>query len=329
MKRIVSTVFCVVLMSLIVTNVFAGGSREAQPEGFRIAYIARAQGDSFAAWLANAVVEEVANYENLSVTVFDGQSRNELIADHIENAIVNQFDLILLQPLDSVAQVAPVREAIAAGVHVVTVNNMINDDSVPAVDAEPIDQARGNAEIALDQVPQGANVVVLMGPSGNMHSDQRRVGWQQFFFDQRPDVTILDEQIAHWNKDEAMSIMEDWIQAHPQIDAVISMNDNMAAGAIEALIDAQGSDNLPLVYGVDGTAEAALLIQDGLMTSTTLQSAYDLAEVSVRLAYDILSGAISVDYQSSRAPVMIGAPLIVQNNAAEFIEMHRRAGNLR
>ncbi|MCG8478584.1 MAG: sugar ABC transporter substrate-binding protein, partial [Spirochaetales bacterium] len=50
---------------------------------YRIAYIARAQGDSFAAWLANAVIEEVEGYDELEVTVFDGQSRNELIAEHI------------------------------------------------------------------------------------------------------------------------------------------------------------------------------------------------------------------------------------------------------
>lgn len=317
----------VVFLGLSTLMVYASGQEETDGT-MRIAYIARAQGDSFAAWLANSVVEEVAEYDDLSVTVFDGQSRNELIANHIENAIVNQFDLILLQPLDSVAQVAPIQEAIAAGVHVVTVNNRINDPTVPAVDAEPVEQAAGNARLAVQQVPQNGNVVVLMGPSGNMHSDRRRLGWQQHFFDERPDVTILDQQIANWNKEEALRIMEDWILTYSQIDAVISMNDNMAAGALEALIEAQGRDSLPYVYGVDGTAEAVLLIQDGLMTSTTLQSAYELAEVSVKLSHDVLTGTIAVDYHTAIAPRTIGAPLIVQSNAQEYIEMHQRAGNL-
>lgn len=327
MRKLGIVLLAVVLMVTMGTQVFGAG--RVEDDGvMRIAYIARAQGDSFAAWLANAVVEEVEKYDDLSVTVFDGQSRNELIADHIENAIVNQFDLILLQPLDSVAQVAPVREAINAGLHVVTVNNMINDATVPAVDADPIDQAAGNAKLAVDQVPENGRVVVLMGPSGNMHSDERRVGWQRYFFDQRPDVTILDQQIANWNKEEAMAIMEDWIQTYPQIDAVVSMNDNMAAGAIEALIDTHGRDDLPFVYGVDGTAEAALLIRDGLMTSTTLQSAYDLAEISVKLSHDVLTGAVDVDYEQEMDVVMIDAPVIVQDNVQQYIDMHVRAGNL-
>ncbi|MBI3395576.1 MAG: substrate-binding domain-containing protein, partial [Spirochaetia bacterium] len=89
-------------------------------KNYRIAYIARAQGDSFAAWLADSVVKEVKKYPDTQVTVFDGQSKNELIASHIENAVTSKYDLILLQPLDSEAQVAPVKEAIAAGVKVVT-----------------------------------------------------------------------------------------------------------------------------------------------------------------------------------------------------------------
>ena len=34
-----------------------------------------------------------------------------------------------------------------------------------------------------------------------------------------------------------MRYMEDWVQANPQIDAIVSMNDNMAAGALEVIKD--------------------------------------------------------------------------------------------
>ncbi|MBR7518609.1 substrate-binding domain-containing protein, partial [Mycobacterium tuberculosis] len=72
-------------------------------------------------------------------------------------------------------------------------------------------------------------------PSGNMHADMRRAAWQKEFFDKRKDVKIVGEQIAHWNKEEAMRFMEDWVQANPTIDAIVSMNDNMAAGALEVI----------------------------------------------------------------------------------------------
>ena len=151
--------------AFLLTSTAAWSQAPAPKDGkkYRIAYIARAQGDSFAAWLADSVVKEVKKYPDTQVTVFDGQSKNEMIASHIENAVTSKYDLILLQPLDSEAQVAPVKEAIAAGVKVVTVNNRINDETVPAVDADPMQQAEVNAKLAIKQVPKDAKVVVLMG----------------------------------------------------------------------------------------------------------------------------------------------------------------------
>ena len=290
-------------------------------KNYRIAYIARAQGDSFAAWLADAVVKESKKFPDTQVTVFDGQSKNELIASHIENAVTNKFDLILLQPLDSEAQVAPVKEAIAAGVKVVTVNNRINDETVPAVDADPMQQAEVNAKLAIKQVPKDAKVVVLMGPAGNMHSDKRREAWAKYFFDVRKDVKIVGEQIANWNKDEGMRLMEDWLQANAKIDAIVSMNDNMAAGAIEAV---KGSGKpFPFAYGVDGTAEACLMIKAGQMTSTSLQSAYALAELSMKMSHDLLTG------KKVTSPQFITAELITKDNVDKFIQMHKELGNIK
>lgn len=290
-------------------------------KNYRIAYIARAQGDSFAAWLADAVVKESKKFPDTQVTVFDGQSKNELIASHIENAVTNKFDLILLQPLDSEAQVAPVKDAVKAGVKVVTVNNRVNDLTIPAVDADPIQQAEVNAKLAIKQVPQNAKVVVLMGPAGNMHSDKRREGWQKYFFDQRKDVKIVGEQIANWNKDEGMRLMEDWLQANAKIDAIVSMNDNMAAGAIEAV---KGSGKpFPFAYGVDGTAEACLMIKAGQMTSTSLQSAYALAELSMKMSHDLLTG------KKVTSPQFITAELITKDNVDKFIQMHKELGNIK
>jgi inositol transport system substrate-binding protein len=229
---------------------------------YRLAYLARAQSDSFAVWLANSITAEVKKYPDLSVSVFDGRSDNEAIQSLIEETVQSKFDLTIIQPYDPPIQIGPVKDAMSQGMKFIATNPKFEDDSIPSVDASPYQQGAENAKLALNQIPKGANVVVLLGPAGNPHSIPRRMAWQKEFFDKRPDVKILDEQIANWNKDEGQRLMEDWIQAHPKIDAVISMNDNMAVGAIEAIEGSGGKVN-PLVYGVDGTAAACLLIKDG------------------------------------------------------------------
>ena len=301
---------------------FIANDANAADAKYRIAYLARSQRDSFAAWLANSIVKEAQNYPDITLTVFDGQSKNEIMQSLIENAVQNKFDLTIIQPNDPPIQLDPVQDAIKEGMKFVVTNPKFDDDSIPYVDANPYQQGGENAKLGLKQIPQNAQVVVLMGPPGNPHSEGRRTAWQKEFFDKRPDVKILDQQTASWNKDEAMRHTEDWIQAHPQIDAVISMNDNMAAGAIEA-IKAGGGKIHPLVYGVDGTAEACLLIKDGAMTSTTLQNANELAVRSVKMAHDILTGGKPDTHQ------MIQAKLYTKDNVDECIDLHKSTGDIK
>ncbi|MCL2034397.1 MAG: sugar ABC transporter substrate-binding protein [Oscillospiraceae bacterium] len=295
---------------------------DAGEQTFRVAYIARAQADSFAAWLANAVREEADKYPNISVDIMDGEASDDKVNSLIENSITNRYDLIIVQPNNGEAQRPYVEQIIAAGIFAITTNARIEGIAGgSSVDADPYMQAAVNAVAALEQVPENANVVVLNGPPGNFHADQRRLSWQTEFFEKRSDVTIVGEQIANWNKDEAMAFMEDWIQANDRIDAIISMNDNMAAGALEAVKDNPKFADI-LAYGVDGTAEAILLIQEGKMTSTCLQSAYDLAELLLETSNKLLTG------QETEINTDIGNPLVTIDNVEQYIEMHKRAGAL-
>jgi len=295
----------------------------AQAEEYKVAYIARAQADSFAAWLANAVKDEAEKYENISLTIFDGQADDYKQNSLIENAIINKFDVIIIQPNNGESQRPYAEKVVDAGIFCITTNARIEGiKGASSVDANPYEQAAVNARAAVEQIPQNANVVVLNGPPGNFHADERRKSWQAEFFDKRADVTIVGEQIANWNKDEAMSLMEDWVQANDKIDAIVSMNDNMAAGALEVV---KGDDKFAdmLSYGVDGTAEAVLLIKDGTMTSTCLQSAYALAELLLSASDKLLSG------EETQIDVDIDNPLVTKDNVDQYIEMHKKAGAIK
>jgi inositol transport system substrate-binding protein len=296
------------------------GNDETGNEGskqYRVAYIARTQSDSFAAWLANEMKAAANEYDDITLDVFDGQADDEKENAAIENAITNGYDAIIVQPNNGEAQRPYVEKIVEAGIIAITTNARIDGiEGASSVDADPYKQAAVNAALALEQVPQNGKVVVLNGPSGNFHADERRKAWQAEFFDKRTDVTIIAEDIANWNKDEAMAFMEDWVTAYGQIDAIISMNDNMAAGALEVVADPAKI----LSYGVDGTAEACLLIADGKMTSTCLQSAIDLAALNLESVHKLLTG------EEKEINVDIEEVLITKDNASEFVSMYKERG---
>ena len=302
------------------TNTAETPAKEEGKKTYRVAYIARAQSDSFAAWLANEIMAEAEEYEDITLDVFDGQADDEKENTAIENAISSKYDAIIVQPNNGEAQRPYVEKIVQNGIIAITTNARIDGiEGASSVDADPYKQAAVNAELALEQIPQNAKVVVLNGPSGNFHADERRKAWQAEFFDKRPDVTIVAEDFANWNKDEAMALMEDWVIAHGEIDAIISMNDNMAAGALEVVAGKPGFEDT-LVYGVDGTAEALLLIKEGKMTATCLQSAIDLSELILDTVHRLLTG------EEKQIDTDIAAPLITKENVDEYIKVYKERG---
>lgn len=320
-KKLLLVLMCLTLSLMFSCNKTQEKSSSGDSVGkIRVAYIARAQADSFAAWLANSIKEEARKYPNIIVDIFDGQANDDVENSLIENAIINKYDVIIIQPNNGEAQRPYAEKVVAAGIICITTNARIDGiEGASSVDADPYKQAAVNAVAALTQIPQGANVVVLNGPPGNFHADERRRSWKIEFFDKRPDVKIVGEQIANWNKDEALSFMETWIQANNKIDAVISMNDNMAAGALEA-VKGNARFNDLLVYGVDGTAEACLLIKEGKMTSTCMQSAYDLSEKILDTVNKLVNKeAIQIDTD-------IDNPLVNKDSVDEYIEMYKKTG---
>ncbi len=321
LKKILS--LSLVLALTLTTFTACGEKKEATTEGgatYKVAYIARTQSDSFAAWLANEMKAAAEKYPDIQLDIFDGQADDEKENAAIENAITNGYDAIIVQPNNGEAQRPYVEKIVEAGIIAITTNARIDGIAgASSVDADPYVQAKVNCEIALTQVPQNAKVVVLDGPSGNFHADARRAAWKAEFFDKRPDVTIVGEQIAHWNKDEAVKFMEDWVTANNEIHAIIAMNDNMAAGALEVVKGNPKFANI-LSYGVDGTAEACLLINDGVMTSTCLQSAIALAEANIDTVYKLLTGA------ETEINMDIDAALITKENSQQYVDMYKERG---
>lgn len=298
----------------------AGGITTAGDKNYKVAFIARTQSDSFAAWLVNEMKTAVEEYPDMTLDVFDGQADDEKENAAIENAITNGYDAIIVQPNNGEAQRPYVEKIVEAEIIAITTNARIEGiEGASSVDADPYVQAKVNADLAMDQVPENAQVVVLNGPSGNFHADERRRAWKEEFFDKRPDVKIVGEQIANWNKDEAVQYMEDWVTANDEIHAIVSMNDNMAAGALEVVKDnAKFADILS--YGVDGTPEATLLINEGTMTSTCLQSAIDLAKANIDTVHKLLTG------EETQIDMNIDAVLITKDNAKEYVDMYTERG---
>ena len=108
------------------------------------------------------------------------------------------------------------------------------------------------------------NVVILEGVKGSLTNTDRVRGFNDAL-KEFPNVKLLAAQPGNYQRLQALQVMENLMQSHPQIDGVLAANDAMAVGALEAL---DGANRKALVIGINGTKEAVELIKSGKLLAS-------------------------------------------------------------
>jgi ribose transport system substrate-binding protein/inositol transport system substrate-binding protein len=232
-----------------------------------------------------------AEAEELGVklTILDANNDASIQLNQVENLIASKVDVILVAAVDADAIVPALDMAQAAGIPLTGVNMLINTDR-PYYYAGPNDVEAGEleAQYVVDAIGGKGNVVILEGPIGTSAQLDRLEG-NLNVLKKYPDVKILAQKPANWNREQALSTMENWLQTYPdQINGVISHNDEMALGAIQAM-EAKGV-KLP-VGSVDAIKDACQAIKDGRLDATVFQDALLEGRLGVRVAYQVVTGA--------------------------------------
>ncbi len=265
--------FLVVLVVLVLVTggVFAQGQKDDGT--LTVGYTFHGAADVFQNGLKNEFVA-AAEALGMKVNVIDPNLDTAQQVAAVETFISQQVDVIAISFLDAEALVPVVKEAIEAGIPVVGVNSECNYEGpmYAYVGSMNYDAGLIQANYFIDKVPQGGKVVILEGSPGMEHSIARKGAVMDNLIDKRPDIELLASQTGDYRRDLGMNVMEDWIQAFPEIDLVVAANDQMALGAIEALKGAGRLEGV-MVTGIDGTDGARSALKAGEMTMSVVQDA--------------------------------------------------------
>ena len=126
------------------------------------------------------------------------------------------------------------------------------------------------------------------------------------------------EEVANWDRTQGYNKMQSIIQANPEIDAVISGNDEMALGAIAALKEAGKLEGVT-VGGFDGSPDAVEAIKAGEMAFTVLQpGAVFSREAVIQADHYIKNGEPMVAEEKQLFDCLLITPDNVANYTAPF-----------
>ncbi len=104
-------------------------------------------------------------------------------------------------------------------------------------------------------------------------------------------INIVAEAYADWDTQKAMNVMEDWIQAYPEINFVVCANDIMAQGASNALVAADLKENVVLTgIDLDGGGERIAEGKQDLDVGAAISENKALIDFSVQLTEGTYQG---------------------------------------
>ncbi len=324
MLKNTKTLFCGLAELTMLAGWATGASAADAGKVYKVAFLPTDMSATFAAWLSDELKNSFGKYKDMELTVIDSKNSLNTQISNLETVVAQKYDYVILLPIQPAAEDDRVREFIDKGTPMMNINlDSLQVEKASSVIAKPYDLGTVVAQYAKSNLPDDANVVVLLGPSGNVDSIERRRAYNDVIFS-KTKMKILDEQIGDWYKDKGLSLMENWAQKFgPKIDAVFSMNDGMALGAIEAAKEAGLADKVQF-YGVDGLADAAASIQAGELKATALQDAQLMAEEGARIVHDVLTGKNKAGFEKVQIPVT----LIDKDNVATFIKRYTDNGML-
>lgn len=293
----------------------SGSSEEAKDEGgeinvtFCISHMTNA-------WAieASESMQAAAKENGVNLTVVEAEQDINKQVSQIESAVSQKMDAIIIEPVSTDGVLAAVSSAEEAGVPVIVYNQNISDPSRATAFVGVSNEELGKMEMdrALADIGGKGNIALLLGPRGSEGQLGRSSGYEKAL-KENPDVKVAFEEEAAWTTEDALKLVENWLQTGTELAAVVSQNDNMALGAIKAIEDKNLQDSIK-VYGMDAVPDALTAVKEGRLTLSVSQSTSSQSEEAIKAAVKLANGE-TIDKE-----ILVTPEIIDSENVDNFLK---------
>jgi len=282
MKR---TLTLLVVFALLAMAFMGCTAKETETSSSKIGLIVSTLNNPFFVDLKEGAEEE-AGIRGAELIVLDSQNDPAKELANMEDLLTQGVDVILINPTDSDAVGNAIKMANDKEVPVITLDRGSNGGEIVAHIAS--DNVAGGVmagEYIAELLGGTGNVVELEGIAGTSAARDRGQGFNDAI--NATDIVVVANQVADFDRTKGLSVMENILQAQPEIDAVFAHNDEMALGALKA-IEASGRDIL--VVGFDATDDAVIAVEAGEMAATVAQQPRLIGSLGLTTALDVAEG---------------------------------------
>jgi len=278
-------------LALVVTMVLAlagcGSQTAEKKDGIKVNVIVKALNSDYYKILqagAMAAGKELG----VTVNVIGPNSETDITGQTsmVEDSLIKKVSALVVAPSQPDAMIAALNKVKADGIPLLLVDSDANCDKISYIGTGQAVGGKMGGKYIADKVGKGAKAIILRGALGDACHDQRAAGALEGM--KEGGVTVIATQPANSDRNLGMTVMENLLQANPDVKAVFATNDEMALGAVQALKQAGRKDII--VVGFDGSPDALKSIANGELTASVAQKPYEMGKQSVELAVKAAKG---------------------------------------
>ena len=206
---------------------------------------------------------------------------------------------------------------IDSGIPVVNFDVDVDCQGIYKVTGDNYDMGYQSAKYITEKVGDAANIVVMDVPSSGSVCELRKQGFYDYLKEVNYDQSnVFEVQLESFARDKGLAGMADVLEAHPQIDAVFSMDDETSMGAIQAITEA-GRTDIKAMTGGGGCQEYFRMIADPAYADLGLASALyspAMSQDAIRTAIELLEGG------HPDPVVVIPTTIVSADNVADYLD---------
>ncbi len=294
MKRLASTL----LILLLVVGMVAGcGSTQPQQqdqqsqgqkteEQKKIGLVVSTLNNPFFVTLKDGA-QKKADELGYQLVVLDSQNDSSKELSNVQDVLQQGISLLMINPVDSDAVVNAIKLANDAKIPVITLDRSASGGEVVThIASDNVAGGKMAGDYIVKQLNGKGKVVQLEGIPGASAARERGQGFADAV--KGTQIEVVASQTAEFDRTKGMNVMDNILQAQPEINAVFAQNDEMALGALQS-IETAGRKGI-MIVGFDATDDAVKAVQDGRMAATVAQQPEMIGSLGVENADKVIKG---------------------------------------
>ncbi len=269
-------------------------------------------------WARKAIDDWKTKDPDVEFFLVTADSASKQVSD-VEDLMVKGIQALVILAHDSAPLTPVVARAASKGIYIVSVDRGLTKpvENVYIAGDNP-GLGRVSAEWMAKQLGGKGKLVVLEGIPCVINSE--RVNAFKEALQKYPGIAILDSQPAYWQTQKGLEIMENYLQKHPQIDAVWAQDDDVLKGVLQAYRES-GRKDIKVFLGGAGSKDVIKMVKDGdPLVKADVTYPPSMVASGISLAVMGLRNQPLTGFYQHQIParIILSAELVTPENAAQY-----------